>query len=102
MAKIAGYRLTWEVDQGDAWMNAVSPKEEKSIAHKECAWNYEALLPSSDVTDLQPIGYEEAEQEGHVCGYCEQPLTATQYYAFQLLPVNQMRVKEVTADHTTE
>lgn len=83
---IAGYEVTSFIDQGDAWVNAVDPKEIIHIAHRECAWNYEDLREygsGSDVTNLRKITILEAQEKGRICAYCEQPLTARQYFAFQ-------------------
>jgi hypothetical protein len=80
MAKIVGYHLTFSIDQGDAWVNAVDPKSITCTMHKECAWNTESLS-DTDLEDLQRIGHEEAQ--GLVCGYCGKPLAEPQYYAFQ-------------------
>lgn len=80
---IVGYEITAEVDQGDAWVNAVDPKTVNYIAHKECAWNHEDLSLYSDPHELRKITPAEAQEKHLVCGYCEMPLTEKRWFAFQ-------------------
>ena len=82
---IAGYVLTVQIDQGDAWVNAVDPRQFTVTAHKECAWNEELLRLDSDTTDLKPIKPEEAE--GKVCDICEKPLSEKAYFDFQAVAI---------------
>jgi|SRR6266702_888021 len=79
---IVGYEITAMIDQGDAWVNAVDPKNDVYLAHTACAWNNEALRLGSDTIDLRYITPEEAQIKHHVCGYCEKPLTEAQVFNF--------------------
>ena len=82
---IAGYVATVQIDQGDAWVNAVDPQEFTVTAHKECAWNEELLRIDSDTTDLKPIQPDEAQ--GLICDICHKLLTEKAYFDFQAVRI---------------
>jgi len=85
---IAGYLLQHDIDSGDAWLNSVDPKyTDKYAAHRQCAWNYEALDPT-ELHSLEKIPMDDASL--HTCQYCGMKLSDPAYFSFQVSKVDDL------------
>jgi len=83
--KIAGYILDFEIDRGDAWLNAVDPQTTgPTSVHRQCAWNHD-LLRSSECVRMEKIPMAEAEQ--HVCSLCGRIVAAPAYFSFEAVTI---------------
>jgi hypothetical protein len=82
---IVGYEITIDIDQGDAWLNAVDGKTQIFIAHTACAWNHDDLSPLSDVINLRKISEDDARLHDIRCEYpeCLHLLIERQPFAFE-------------------